>query len=86
MNINRSHKGRNAFLATLFAVTVAAGVTGATYSGVGKEASSDEACAHVTWPTIPVYCLDGATDRTVRVVSVDRNNGGFAGRFEVAFQ
>lgn len=86
MHTNRSHRGRNAFLATLFAATVAAGITGATYTGVTKETSTDEACAHVTWPNIPAYCLEGATDRVVRIVSVDRDNSSFAERFAVAFQ
>ena len=81
-----SHKGRNVALAAVFAVTVAAGVTGATYSGISKEASIDEACAHVTWPSIPAYCLTGATDRVVRTVSVDREPNGFGARFEVAFE
>jgi hypothetical protein len=52
----RNRKGRGATLATVFALTVAAGITGATYSGISKEASIDDACAHVTWPNIPSYC------------------------------
>ena len=83
----RNRKGRGATLATVFALTVAAGITGATYSGISKEASIDEACAHVTWPMIPAYCLEGATDRPVRMVSVDRmENSALFARFEVAFK
>lgn len=87
MNKVRNRKGRGATLATVFALTVAAGITGATYSGVSKEASIDEACAHVTWPMIPAYCLKGATDRPVRMVSVDRmEHSAMFARFEVAFK
>jgi hypothetical protein len=83
----RNTRGRGILLATVFALTAAAGITGATYSGVTKETSVDEACAHVTWPMIPAYCLDGATDRPVRMVSVDRTvAGALADRFAVAFQ
>jgi hypothetical protein len=83
----RNRKGRGATLATVFALTVAAGITGATYSGITKEASIDEACAHVTWPMIPSYCLEGATDRPVRVVSVDRvEHSAMFARFQTAFE
>lgn len=87
MNRIRTHKGRNAMLATVFAVTVAAGFTGATYGGQTKEQSIDEACAHVTWPMIPAYCLQGATDRVVRVVSIDgAETNKLAARFAAAFE
>jgi hypothetical protein len=88
MKSNRnSKKGRGALLASVFALTMAAGITGATYSGITKEASVDETCAHVTWPLIPAYCLDGASERTVRIVSADRMELNSLGeRFEVAFQ
>jgi hypothetical protein len=83
----RSTKGRSILLATVFALTAAAGITGATYSGATKETSVDEACAHVTWPAIPAYCLEGATERPVRLVSVDRQEmTAMAHRFAVAFQ
>jgi hypothetical protein len=83
----QNRKGRGAMLATVFALTVAAGITGVTFTGVTKEASIDEACAHVTWPTIPAYCLEGATDRPVRVISIDRvEHSPMFARFEVAFQ
>ena len=87
MSTNRNRKGRGATLATVFALTVAAGITGATYSGVTKESSVDEACARVTWPLIPSYCLEGATDRPIRIVSADRLElNPLGARFEVAFQ
>jgi hypothetical protein len=83
----RSTKGRSILLATVFALTAAAGITGATYSGVSKETRVNEACAHVTWPAIPAFCLDSATDRPVRLVSVDRQEmTAMAQRFAVAFQ
>lgn len=83
----RNTRGRNALLATVFALTVAAGITGATYTGATKETSIDEACAHVTWPMIPAYCLQGAEDRPVRMVSVDRaETSALAQRFAVAFE
>jgi hypothetical protein len=87
MNKVRNRKGRGATLATAFALTVAAGITGATYSGVSKEAGIDEACAHVTWPMIPAYCLEGATDRPVRMISIDRpEHSAMSARFAAAFQ
>lgn len=45
----RKTRGRTAFAAVLFALTAAAAITGATYSGQTQEARVDEACAHVTW-------------------------------------
>jgi len=87
MNKVRRTRGRGATLATVFALTVAAGITGATFTGVTKEASIDEACAHVTWPMIPAYCLEGAVDRPVRMVSVDRmEHSAMFARFEAAFE
>jgi len=74
-------------LAAVFAVTVGAAVTGATYRAETKETSIDEACAHVTWPMIPAYCLEGGSDRPVRVVSVDNAAlGQLTGRFAAAFE
>jgi hypothetical protein len=87
MNKVQNRKGRGATLATVFALTVAAGITGATFTGVTKEASIDEACAHVTWPMIPAYCLEGATDRPVRVISIDRvEHSAMFARFAAAFE
>ena len=83
----RTHKGRNAMLATVFALTVAAAITGATFRGETREQSHDEACSHLTWPFIPAYCLEGATDRPVRLVSADRaETSGLAARFATAFE
>mgnify|MGYP000206368371 CR=1 FL=1 len=59
---------RSALLALAFSFTVAAGVTGASLSGVTKETSLDDACAHADWPLIPDQCLEGATGRDVRIV------------------
>jgi len=87
MNKVLNRMGRGATLATVFALTVAAGITGATYSGITKEASIDEACTHVTWPMIPSYCLEGATDRPVRVISIDRvEHSAMFARFAAAFE
>ncbi len=87
MNINRNKKGRGAILATVFALTVAGAITGATYSASTKETSIEETCARVTWPLIPAYCLEGATDRPVRIVSADRMEpNAVKARFEVAFE
>lgn len=87
MSKGRNRKGRGATLATVFALTVAAGLTGATFTGVTKEASIDEACAHVTWPLIPAYCLEGGTDRPVRVISLDRvEHSAMFARFAAAFE
>lgn len=87
MYSNRTRKGRGAALATVFALTVAAAITGATYSAATKESNVDDTCARATWPLIPAYCLDGATDRPVRIVSSDHMEPNPLGeRFEVAFQ
>lgn len=83
----QTRKGRGATLTMVFALTVAAGLTGATFTGVTKEASIDEACAHVTWPLIPAYCLEGASDRPIRVISMDRaEHSAMFARFAVAFE
>jgi len=87
MTRTRSTKGWNATLAAVFAVTVAAALTGATDSGETKETSIDAACAHVTWPMIPAYCLEGGSDRPVRIVSVDNAAlGQLTSRFAAAFE
>ncbi len=66
MNTNK----RSFLLALAFAVTVAAGLTGLSLSGQTRESNLDQACAHATWPMIPVQCLEGAdTGRTVRTVA-----------------
>ena len=66
MNTNK----RSFLMASAFAVTVAAGLTGLSMSGETKESSLDQACAHATWPMIPAACLAGAdTGRSVRMVT-----------------
>jgi hypothetical protein len=61
---------RPIFVAVAFAVTVAAAVTGATLRGETREAPTvAEVCATAEWPLIPAECLDGAHDRSVRIVT-----------------
>ena len=61
---------RPIFVAVAFAVTVAAAVTGATLRGETREAATvAEACAAAEWPLIPAECLEGAGNRSVRVVT-----------------
>lgn len=87
MNKVRNTGGRSVALALVFGLTVAAGVTGITYKGVSKEASVEDTCAHATWPNIPAFCLEGATERPVRIVSLDKPEfSPFAARFAVAFE
>ena len=62
---------RSAVLATAFAVTVAAAVTGTSFKGETREARLDEACAHETWPAIPAQCLTGNVRQGVRVLPVE---------------
>jgi hypothetical protein len=82
----RRASGRAAFAVLLFALTAAAAITGVTYSGHTQEVRIDESCAHVTWPMIPAYCLDGVTTGAVRMVSLDTaDKAEFAARFAVAF-
>jgi hypothetical protein len=85
MNTNK----RSLLTVLAFSVTVAAGLTGLSLSGQTRESSLDQACAHATWPTIPVQCLDGAdADRSVRMVatraSVDEHEPP-AERFALVF-
>ena len=70
-----------------FAVVVAAGLTGMSLRGETRETSIVETCAHETWPMISPYCLTGAPQRPVRMVSVDRaETDGMTNRFAVAFE
>ena len=63
-------KKRNKLMAAAFAVTVAAGLTGLSMSGQTREANLGQACAHATWPMIPVQCLAGTDQgRSVRTVT-----------------
>jgi hypothetical protein len=61
---------RQIFVAVAFAATVAAAVTGATLRGETREAPTvAEICATAEWPLIPAECLDGASERNVRIVT-----------------
>jgi hypothetical protein len=61
---------RRVLMATAFALTVAAGLTGLSMTGQTKESAPGQACAHATWPMIPSECLSGAdAGRTVRMVA-----------------
>lgn len=87
MNKVRNTGGRSVALALVFGLTAAAGITGITYTGITKEASVEDTCAHVTWPNIPAFCLEGATERPVRIVSLSQPEfNPFAERFAVAFE
>jgi hypothetical protein len=78
---------RSAVLATAFAFTVAAAVTGTSFKGETREVRLDEACAHETWPAIPAQCLTGAVRPVVRVVAAESAyQRDLRARFAAAFQ
>lgn len=78
---------RSAALATAFAVTVAAAVTGASLKGETREVRLDQACAHETWPAIPAQCLSGEVRPVVRIVAVDHAyERAMRARFAAAFE
>jgi hypothetical protein len=78
-------KGRAAALGAVFAVTVTAALTAASF-GVSREQIADPACAQASWPYIPAACLAGASDTSVRIVALDRTHHvAIAERFAVAF-
>lgn len=80
-------KIRTPLAAVGFAVIGAAALAGMSLRGETKETSIVETCAHETWPAIPAYCLTGAPQRSVRMVSVDRaETNGMADRFAAAFE
>lgn len=77
---------RASAIAVALAVTVTT-LTIVSMPGETKETSIAETCAHVTWPSIPAYCLIGASDRRFREVSADRAPASeMAVRFTTAFQ
>ena len=82
-------KKRSLLMATAFAAAVAAGLTGLSISGESKQASPDQACAHVTWPMIPARCLKGAdSHRIVRPIvtrTAVEHPQTMAARFALAF-
>jgi len=78
---------RSNALTLAFALTVAAAVTGATLRGETREARLDEACAHETWPAIPLHCLTGNVPRAVRAIPIDSVSArDMRMRFEIAFE
>jgi len=83
---------RQIFAAAAFAATVAAAVTGATFSGETREAPTlAETCAKADWPNIPAECLEGSVHADVRMVGDHRAPQALASadmreRFAVAFQ
>lgn len=86
MNTKPDTWGRTAALGAVFAVTVTAALTAASF-GVSKEQSAAEACAHENWPYIPAGCLAGASAADVRIVPLDRTGESvMAERFAVAFE
>jgi hypothetical protein len=62
---------RTAFLAVLFAATASATITGLTVDGESHETSVAAICTSADWPMIPMDCLDGGSDRSVRIVDAD---------------
>jgi hypothetical protein len=77
---------RSAVLATAFAVTVAASVTGLSFRAETRETSLAEACAHETWPAIPAHCLTGDVHHVARVIAIDSPaQRQMRERFTVAF-
>ena len=65
-----------------FAATAAIGA--ATLSGA-DEAGRDAVCARETWPQISPYCLEGAVDRPVRILSMTSTDS-YTDRFSAAFE
>jgi hypothetical protein len=78
---------RSAFLATAFAATVAAAITGFTLRGETREFVVAEACEQVAWPMIPAHCLDGGNGKDVRTINIDApaTDPSMKLRFDVAF-
>ncbi len=62
---------RSGVLALAFAAIVGAAITGATLRGETRETSLQESCAFAVWPEIPAPCLDGGSDRAVRMIPIE---------------
>lgn len=62
-------KIRPALLILAFSATVAAAITGLSFSAETKEVNLAETCAQAAWPMIPAECLDGGTGQEVRQIS-----------------
>lgn len=79
---------RSALLATAFAVTIAAGFTGALLGGEGRHVDPVIICAEVAWPWIPAVCLKGNSRDQVRYVTTDHvvNARKIDARFVAAFE
>lgn len=78
---------RKGLLATAFAATVAAALTGASLRGETKEADMEATCAAAAWPQIPAACLEGGQNRDVRYVTADNTlDRNMEARFAIAFQ
>ena len=79
---------RKALLATAFAATVAAALTGASLRGETKEVDLATTCAAAEWPMIPAACLNGGPGSEVRYVTADNQIDAreMERRFAVAFQ
>lgn len=79
---------RKTLLATAFAATVAATLTGASLRGETKEVDLAATCATAAWPMIPAACLDGGPGREVRYVTADvrETDRDMEERFAIAFQ
>ena len=77
---------RNAAISTVLAVTVTA-LAGVMAPGETKQVSVAEICSHMTWPSLPTYCLIGGSDRQVRAISTDRGPAvETSARFKTAFE
>lgn len=79
---------RKGLLATAFAATVAAALTGASLRGETREVDLAATCATAAWPMIPAACLDGGPSHDVRYVTADNrlDTREMERRFSVAFQ
>jgi hypothetical protein len=77
---------RMPYAAAAVGVVAVSAIAAMTLSGQTREQSLSEVCAHADWPYVPAYCLEGASDRAVRVVALDRLPLAGVDRFEVAFQ
>jgi hypothetical protein len=83
---------RPALVAVALVGTLAAGALGlTTFGGETREADAKAVCAAADWPLIPAGCLEGASNRHVRLIG---DTGAAAGgkalameeRFAAAFQ
>lgn len=81
-------RSRAIALGAVFAVTVTAALTAASFS-VSKEQTSDPRCATANWPYLPASCLAGTVHGDVRTVPLDRiqlQSISMTERFNSAFE